>query len=114
MKARRLELKDLGNGWEYRKIIGFIAGCPEQGQAMNYAEVTRRGDLVDEVEKAEGSILLDQAKYDLLVRLAKNFNWAMFTPTGVLAKAALDSIRTFMMELENSEAVELEAVKKES
>lgn len=112
MKARRLELKDLGNGWAYKDIIQFIAGCPETGHALNYAEIVKRGDLVDDAERAEGELLLDPQKHELLVRLAKGFNWPMFSSSGILNKKALDNIRQFVMELENAELVEVGTAQK--
>ncbi len=114
MKARRLELKDLGNGWSYKDMIQFIAGSPEIAEngaqvILNYAEIVKRGNLADEAEKADGVLLMDEPRYELLMRLARGFHWPRFTQNGSLPKKALDNIRTFMTELENAELTEVEA-----
>ena len=115
MKARRLELKDLGDGWKYKDMIGLIVGAPEvqeqtgQRFPMNYAEVVRRGNLIDDLESADGVLLMDEAKYELLSRLTKSFNWSAFSASGILNKKALDNIRAFVTELENVELTEVEA-----
>lgn len=118
MKARRIELKEPSEGFQYQKAAIMIVGAPEltpQGVvAMNYAELVRRGDLADELEKAEGAALISEDHYKLLMKLVRAFNWSAVTTTGNLSKSLLDTVRMFVTDLENAPVVEVDETVKVS
>lgn len=103
MKLRQVEMKDLGGGWEYKSLIALIAGAPEltpQGRApLNYTEVQRRGDIIDDALASNGHLLLTPERHALLLRLAHSFDWAQLCQNQILVKAAKDNITLFMSDL---------------
>lgn len=106
MECRSIEMKDLGDGWIYKELIGTILALPENGGPINYHEIQKRGEIVAEVANSNGKLVLTRDQHAHLLRLAQALDWTRLTPGNLILPFVADKIRTFMVDVEHAEKME--------
>lgn len=82
---------------DYKEMIGLVAGAASDGKGFSIGEIRQSVKILDRIEDAEDSLILEDTEYQYLLARLQNFRFSF----------AHKALVEFIDDLESAEDVEL-------